>query len=861
MRPSVHRRGHDCADILREYLARGVTGRLERGRPGSRGGGLHVFVMAGEILAAHGPDDGIWIVRRLVNGGALTERQGVAFTRALERGQPFEELLVSKVPGRVLAAMLEGRFRQNLLDFVTGPSSIRFEPMDTLFVANLQHGHDSLALLRAIVDRRSRIAALAARRTPLTLRPGPSMPATQLEARLLDACDPASSLERLLTFSPYEPGDTLDAVVNMLRTGTLVSDEGVRVEDDVHQRRRRNMPGPGSRPDPQFAVEDLFDAGPPPPAPGIPAARLPPAWAEALVSSAHDPAADDFGDVPEELARRWSGDDVVVELAPAPAPVLEAVHSLEPAELEDLRSIHSLLPLDGAGDEAEAAALGLDRSAPARPIALAPVPAPPPAAPVEVADGLTEADVFAEAEASSLRLDGPAPALLGGDALAPHPDDVGEALAVGDVEDSDELDVLEFEDDESLVGIEAAPAVELPEAGREPDSVHEVQVALDDDELGPEESLGGGHAIDDFSSLQLDFAPTPSVLPVADGSTHVLGFGAPPAADPTALPDEGVAPVPVADLFAVDAEAADVVFDEEADGGADEATSDEVGTDGSALVEAARRYLEEAQSARSARQRDGARESAETLSSMLDGEAPFADDEAVAVFDEDEVVARPPGFVFHDAEVDETELAAFADNDASRGGGGQGLFTLERRLLDVVDLREETLRSLAAGSEAPTGPVAEEEPVFLEMGEATEEDEAAAGAVSLNFSAPVVSADEAVQRAEVAVDVLRRLARQLDHCTGPGTGQTASQLLLDAAPNQFGPLLHGLQADRSGGFSAPMLVSRLNERPQGERRLLLDRCLSDLIERALGIAVEELPEAAVDAYLEEIAGYQQRLRA
>lgn len=830
MRPSLHRRPSDCADVLRDYLARGQTGRLQRPHRASRGpGGLHVFVMAGEILAAHGPDDGIWIVRRLVNGGALTERLGRAFTRALERGQPFEELLVSKIPGRVLSAMMEGRFRQNLLDFVTGTSAVRFEPMDTIFVANLQHGHDSLALLRAITNRRDRIAPLAARRSPLTLRPGPSMPATQVEARLLDFCDPASSLQRLLTFSPYEPGDTLDAVVSMLGAGTLVSDEGVRLQADPLAR-RSHLPGPGSRPDPRFAVEDLFDAGPPLPPPGIPAPQVPPAWAQALFATSTSSSLHDFGELPDHLAQRWAGAEVVVELGPPPRePEPELAHSLEPGELEDLRSLHSLLP-----DDLEPVEAPVEQAV-----------APPP----RTTDAeLTAADIFSPVEELSARLDAPVEAL---EALSP----------------------------DSLQPI---------------DSLHEVDEAPTTEPA----LLGAAHAYDDLSSLQLDFtslhdAPSPHDAPDAELDTaaaavpaeavpldedldpdleevesalHIMDFGGSPADLPPTRPpapsladDETEDVSDYAGLFDIDAG--------EGEGGTElvfeDADSLMPGADnGAALVEAARRYLLEAQEARAERGREAAGDAAEVLQALEEAGPSLADDsEEVSLIDNEEIVVKPPGFVFDEVELDESELAAFADNDITRGDRGQGQFTLERRLLDVVDLSEETLRSLARGSEPDPVPVAEEEPVFLEMGEASEEDELEAGAVALSFSAPVVSNSQAVGRVEVALDVLSRLALQLDRNTGLGTGQTTVQLLLESAPNQFGALLHSLQADRSGRFPPMDLVARLNERPQHERRFLLDRCLNDLIERALGSALEELPEPAVDQLLEEIAGYQQRLRA
>ena len=769
--------------------------------------------MQGEILAAHGPDDGIWIVRRLVNGGALTERQGIAYTRALERGEPFEDLLLSHIPGRVLSAMLEGRFRQNLLDFVTGTSDVRFEPMDTIFVANLQHSHDSLALLRAIVERRARIAPLAGRRLPLTLRPGPSMPATQAEARLLDACDPASSLQRLLTFSPYEPGDTLDAVINMLRSGTVVSDEGVRIDRPILPR-RTNMPGPGSLPDARFAVEDLFDALPPPLPPGIPAGGIPATWGRLLLETAGTSDTDDFGDVPEELARRWSGDSVVV---PMPTPEvggddgLAAIPSLQPSDLEDLRSIHSLRPEEPDQDDVQD---DVQWAAPA------------PDVPTPVSAELTPSGIFGTGpdgfDSELPELD---PVDLDPVSLTPVPPLDAVADPVGVAADDDELLGMPAEDDDDeLLGMPAEDDDELLGMPAEDDDDELLGMPAEDDE---------------------DDGDAPGL--------HVLSFG---GAD-TAAPE--------ADLFSIDSSlhgATELRFEEvpseapsEASGGAD--------NNGQALIEAARRYLQEAQEARGKRVRDGADTDAPAVDAEL--ELQFSENTLDPQISEipldDDVVVRPPGYSF-DFDVEEGELAVFADNDDVRGDG-QGLFTLERRLLDVVDLSPETLSALSTSpppAREPEPMSFDEDDSLLEMGEASEEEEEEASAVALSFGAPVVSDDQALHRASVAVDVLGRLSDRLDAALRPGAGQIAVQLLLEAAPNQYGSLLHPLTAGRTGRFSPSALVANLSERPVHERRLLLDRCLTDLIERALCTAVEELPEAAVDELLEEIVGYQQRLR-
>ena len=179
---------HTSLDILRSALQRGVTGRLyqaNRHLPSRE-----VYVMQGEILAAHGPDDGPWIVRRLVNSGALTERQGKAFIRRLTRGIPFEELILGHVPDGLLEQLMVGRFRQNLLDFLSSPPPIEFKAMDTMFVPNLQSGHDTHQTLQQIVELRQRIGPLIRHRGPLTLCL--SRCRTRQEARIVDLCDPPS---------------------------------------------------------------------------------------------------------------------------------------------------------------------------------------------------------------------------------------------------------------------------------------------------------------------------------------------------------------------------------------------------------------------------------------------------------------------------------------------------------------------------------------------------------------------------------------------------------------------------------------------------------------------------------------------
>jgi hypothetical protein len=65
--------------------------------------------------------------------------------------------------------------------------------------------------------------------------------------------------------------------------------------------------------------------------------------------------------------------------------------------------------------------------------------------------------------------------------------------------------------------------------------------------------------------------------------------------------------------------------------------------------------------------------------------------------------------------------------------------------------------------------------------------------------------------------------------------------------------------DNRGQLPIEGVLKNLRRRPASEHRRLLNRGLSDIIERTLSMASEELDEAGLDALLEKIAGYQQRL--
>lgn len=183
----------------------------------------------------------------------------------------------------------------------------------------------------------------------------------------------------------------------------------------------------------------------------------------------------------------------------------------------------------------------------------------------------------------------------------------------------------------------------------------------------------------------------------------------------------------------------------------------------------------------------------------------------------------------HGVELD-GDMEAFVDHEDDRGGG-EGGFTTEEHNLDRVEVVDV---------------VAEEK---LEMD----------AQPTARFGAPVLSDEETENKIRVANGVIMEICRAMNEAEGAGRGQAALQILLDGSPAQYQPLFAGLAAEEGGSLPEAALSRNLMKRPPTEHRRLLNQGLLNLIERALSLCMEELPDEAIDEVLENVAGYRQRL--
>jgi len=169
-----------------------------------------------------------------------------------------------------------------------------------------------------------------------------------------------------------------------------------------------------------------------------------------------------------------------------------------------------------------------------------------------------------------------------------------------------------------------------------------------------------------------------------------------------------------------------------------------------------------------------------------------------------------------------TDLPAFADHERNDRGMGKGHFRGDR---DRVEL------SPSASIRTP----------------------------GLRMSAPLLQSSEVVRRIGVCNEVLTAFVHVWADQHGASDARHIAQLLVDGAPFDSVALLRGVEVDSKGRLGASVILKNLDRRPEGERRDLVTKGLSGLIDRVLARAVEGLDEDRLNTMLNQISGYRQRM--
>ena len=98
-----------------------------------------------------------------------------------------------------------------------------------------------------------------------------------------------------------------------------------------------------------------------------------------------------------------------------------------------------------------------------------------------------------------------------------------------------------------------------------------------------------------------------------------------------------------------------------------------------------------------------------------------------------------------------------------------------------------------------------------------------------------------------------------DNQYGPGEGRRTAQLLVDGAPMDHASLFRSAMVDARGRMGAASILRNIERRPASERRDLVTKGFSDLIDRVLSRCAEGLDEDRLEQMLKQVAGYRERL--
>lgn len=180
-----------------------------------------IYLMNGDLLAAHAESDTRRVVEILRNLRLVGAPEMSNLQKHLANGESLSDLLMTLVSDDRLSKVLFDRFRENVFEFTSFASNIQFEPMEAIFVDNIQVGHDSLALLAELDGLRERLAA-ADLEPEQVFRRGRTPANPGDEQALVDTFRDQITVEELLRRSPFERSRTLSLLLEMVNRGALI---------------------------------------------------------------------------------------------------------------------------------------------------------------------------------------------------------------------------------------------------------------------------------------------------------------------------------------------------------------------------------------------------------------------------------------------------------------------------------------------------------------------------------------------------------------------------------------------------------------------------------------------------------------
>jgi len=181
-------------------------------------GVVEVFVMAGAVIAANSGDDDVRLLSCVSASGRVPRAALEARAERCTDPGEFTEALYELLEESIVQDLLYERFRENVFSFLGAARAIEFEPMDSVFVSNIQVAHDSRGLVAELAELRERSIPILSSKLRLVPGEGKAQPE---HTRLVTACRDGATVNELVRRAGIEPNRVMQALAELLEPDVL----------------------------------------------------------------------------------------------------------------------------------------------------------------------------------------------------------------------------------------------------------------------------------------------------------------------------------------------------------------------------------------------------------------------------------------------------------------------------------------------------------------------------------------------------------------------------------------------------------------------------------------------------------------
>jgi hypothetical protein len=205
---------------LRNHIQENATGCLSSAD--GFGIPLQVYLLEGNIVAAHAGDDTHALLRILLKRGWIEEGQLHAL-KDQSAFMPIYDALLEDGENMRLREAFYDRFRENLCRFLEAKSPVVFEALEAVMIPNIQLSHETTALVDEAFSIVERTQKFRTEKGLQMVQPGRRPALSGSEKKLLELVEESTPLQELVRKSPFESFQSWDLLSDMLERGVLAN--------------------------------------------------------------------------------------------------------------------------------------------------------------------------------------------------------------------------------------------------------------------------------------------------------------------------------------------------------------------------------------------------------------------------------------------------------------------------------------------------------------------------------------------------------------------------------------------------------------------------------------------------------------